>query len=329
MMRRLIPLFLCLLLLSGCTPHDPLADMAQPAADEQLTVPVPVAEQTSAQAQAVTLWFRFGDEPLLAPESRTIVTSPTAPFEMTLLQALIGGPSAGMLELNSLFPPGTRVVSTYRQGRLLFVTLSRQIMNAYADEPEFWQSSPQWASEVPLRRQLAMQAIAATVSENCEVDQVVVLVEQGAQPTDSMRLRQSYYRTGADTSALAAPLTREEDLLLTPQTTLDIILRCWSERNWERLYRYVASTDPAQSAARPGVADFTAQMDRLPLLTDYAFEGGSVSYDGGSAAFTADLTLMASGQEYTAGSSVIRLTRERGIWRIGLSQLTTREVTAP
>ena len=49
MMRRLIPLFLCLLLFSSCSPHDPLADMAQPAADEQLTVPVPAAEQTSAQ----------------------------------------------------------------------------------------------------------------------------------------------------------------------------------------------------------------------------------------------------------------------------------------
>lgn len=326
MMRRLLPLLIACLLLTGCTGRDPLASMATPA-DLTAEVPAPAADDLVLERTEATLWFRFGTEPLLAPETRHISASPTAPYELTLLQALISGPSASSTELSGLFPPGTRVLSTYRQGRLLFVTLSRQIMNAWADEPDHWQSQPDWAQEVPLRRHLAMQAIAATVTENCDVDQVIILVEQTSQVSDSLRLRQSYYRNGADASALAAPLTRDEALLLSPQTTLSVILQCWSERDWQRLYRYVARRDPATGLERPDYADFAQQMDALPHLTAFAFCGGNVSHDGESAVFTLDASLMHSGQEAAINDGLIRLHRSRGLWRIGLSQLTQREVS--
>ena len=106
---------------------------------------------------------------------------------------------------------------------------------------------------------------------------MVILVEQGAEASDSLRLRQSYYRTGADDTALAAPLTRDEALLLSPQTTLETILQCWSERDWPRLYLYIARRDPATGLERSDYAAFAAQMDALPHLTRWDFSGGSGS----------------------------------------------------
>ena len=322
----LLAMAMCLLLLTGCEKRDPIAAMVSTATD--LTVPAPAPDAALPRQASVTLWFRLGTEPLLAPETRTITLTPAAPFELTLLQALTGGPAASSLELNGLFPPGTKVLSTHLQGRTLFVTLSRQIMNNFADEPSGWAADPAWAAEVPLRRQLAMQAIAATVTENCDVDRVVILVEHTADSGDSLRLRQGYYRNAPDANALAAPLLREESILLTPGNTLHVILDCWQLQDWSRLYPFIARTDAATGEARPTYDAFATRMAGLPHLTGYTFSAGSVSPDGQSAVFTVRLTLMDSGHDRTA-NGILRLHREKGIWRIDLSQFSGREGDLP
>lgn len=319
MKRCLLLLCTLCLLLCGCETRDPIEPMA---ATEDAPVPALADETVLPREADVILWFRFGAEPLLAPETRTLSLSPTAPFEMTLLQALTGGPAAASTELSGLFPPGTRVIATHRQERTLFVTLSQQIMNDYADEPD------EQSGEGLLRRRLAMQAIAATVTENCDVDQVIILVEQTGSGSDSLRLRQGYYRDGGEASNLAAPLLREESVLLTPQRTMETILDCWQTQNWQQLYPWIARTDHADSSARPAFGEFAALMDAQPAMTAWAISGGSVSPDGQSAVFSADLTRLISGQTVEA-SGILRLHRERGIWRISLSQLTRKEGDLP
>ncbi len=325
-MRRLICrpfwLLLCCLLLTGCTAHDPLLPMSAPAQESGDAIPLPASEALPQTRQQAILWFRLEGEPLLAPEVRDLDLSPTEPYERTLLQALLRGPSVSQTELTGLFPSGTRCTATYREGRRLFVTLSRQVMNAYPDETFIR------TEESRMRRLLAMQGIAATVTENCDVDEVIVLVEQGDELTDSLRLRQRYYQTGDDPNALAEPLTRDESLLLTHGTALDVILRAWSERDWTRLYRCISRQDPVTGQSRPAESDFPALMEALPHLIRYAADGGSVSPDGSQATFTLDVLLLQDGREYALHGLTIRLHRERGIWRMGLTQLTDRlEVT--
>ena len=327
MMRRMIPVLLLLcLLLCSCQASDPIAPMASTATD--LYIPAPDAAEALPREDMATLWFRFGSEPLLAQEQRVLTLSPTAPYELTLLQALAAGPAAASTELSGLFPPGTKVLSTHRQGRTLFVTLSRQIMNDFPDEPADWAANPAFSAETPLRRQLAMQAIAATVTENCDIDQVVILVEQTSQGSDSLRLRQRYYRTPGMSEDLAAPLMRDESMLLTAHQTLALILDCCAEQNLPRLYPFIARKDPANGKDRPTYETFCAQMDTLPRLSDWEASAGSVSADGQSAVFNVRLTLLDGGQ-VREHRCVIRLHRERDLWRIGLSQLTEREVSAP
>lgn len=328
-MRRIIPfLVMFCLLLGGCTARDPIAPVLSTLPEGSHSVPSAASEASVPQEAVVTLWFRFGAEPMLAPEIRTIDVSPAAPFELTLLQALTSGPAAASTELGSLFPPGTRVLATHLQGRTLFVTLSRQIMNDFADEPANWAASPAWAEEVPLRRRLAMQAIAATVTENCDVDQVVILVEQTASGNESIRLRQQYYRTGADAAALAEPLLRDENPLLTPANTMKIILDNWIRGAWADLYPYIARTDAFSGAARPDYETFRAQIDVLPHLMDYTASSGSISPDGQTAVFAVTLQLLDNGQPREK-HTVLRLQRERGIWRISLSHLTGMEGDLP
>lgn len=315
-MRRLLPLLLCCLLLTGCA-RDPIAPLASEYPAE---VPAPAAAALPANDKQAVLWFRFGGEPLLAPETRTISVNAAENSVLPLLRALVQGPGAASTELEGLFPAGTQVISATQADRVMFVTLSRHIMNGYADEPADWRSQPDWAEEVPLRRVLAMQSIAATLTENCAVDTVVILVDQSA--TDSLRLRRSYYTLDGDT-ALADPLTRDEALLLTPARTAEIILQCWTESDWTRLYRYVAQVDPATGRERPGESAFVAAMSESSHLLYAAAQGGSVHQD--SAVFTAEGAFLVDGTEKPFTGLVLRLTREKSLWRIGYSQLIRGE----
>lgn len=324
MMHRMLlsVLLLCCLLLSGCS-HDPIAPMADLTVPAD--IPAPAAAVLPPEETSVTLWFRFGTEPVLAAENRRLYTPAGTSLALNLMQALISGPSAASTELQGLFPQGTRVISVHQSQRLMFVTLSRQIMNGFHDEPEAWHEDPYWRIEVPRRRQLAMQSIAATLTENCDVDTVIILVEQSGSATDSLRLRNSYYTLDGDPT-ISPPLTRDEKLLLSPARTAEIILECWQEADWLRLYRYTAKVDPISGAHKPEESDFAHRMQSLPRLLHGQAEGGSISMDGKQAIFTLNGAWLQDGTEKPFTGLPLRLIREKELWRVGVSQLTGWEV---
>ncbi len=322
MKKRLLSLILLSLLLTGCAAREPLAALTSTPMPGQGELPSPVAEEEQTQRQTYVLWFRFGQEPYLAAEKREMAVSPTEETELALAQALVNGPSAQSMELKGLFPPGTRVISVLRQGRTLFVTLSRQLLSRYVDEPTEAGKDAYWAQELPLRRQLAMQALAATLTENCAVDTVVVLVEPRGSATESLRLRQSYYRTGGGEEP-AAPLQRDDALLLTPHTVMDLICQLWQERDWVRLYRYAAAQDAWTGETLPEYEEFVRRMDALSQLVDYEVSAGSVAGNR-QATFSVQLTLLRDGQVETREKGVFYLQEEKGLWKVGLSQLAER-----
>ena len=307
-MKKLFLLLLALLL-TGCAAH-PLSETAQPLPTEVEALH-PIAPDALASSDTVTLWFRYLDEPLLAPETRAIALSPDQPMEYALITALLTGPDVQSTELTELFPAGTRLLSTVRQGRTLFVTLSREIMNGYPDEPADGLSDPYWAAEMPLRRRLCMQSLIATVTENCDVDEVQVLLEQQGNVTDSLRLRQRYYLDTDDNRQLADPLTRDDSLLLSPGTAMTTILSLWQQRDWTRLTRYIIADD--------GDA-LTDTFNGLPGLLDFSLSGPTVA--GHTATFTLTARLSAPTGTYTRSGRVIRLREEHGLWRITPEQLT-------
>ena len=318
-MQRLLLLLLCCLLLTGCT-RDPIEPMAS---DIAANIPAPVVADTPVTEKQAVLWFRYGTEPMLAPELRTLPLTASENAALAILRALVHGPGAASYGLEPLFPPGTQVISATQSGRVMFVTLSRQIMNSYADEPAAWRNQPIWAAEVPLRRILAMQSIVATVTENFPVDEVVILVNQPA--SDSLRLRQAYYTLDGDMS-LADPLIRNESLLLTAPRTAEVILECIMARNWQRLYLYIARQDAFTGAARPEETAFIQALEPLPHLLSAEIQGASVI--NGHAVVTVSGAYLQDGAAIPFAGHTLHLTQHKGLWQLGISQLTGRG-TAP
>lgn len=318
MKKRLLILLAVCLLLSGCTVmKGPLgAPSATNVPGTAPILPEAAAPQSLDRLETATLFFRYMEEPYLASENRAITHSPARPYELSLLTELISGPGTHAADLTALFPAGTQVLSTVTQGRTLFVTLSQEIMDRYPDEESLS------AREAQLRRQLCMQSIVATITENCDVDQVQILVEQQGNTTGSLRLQERYFLLDPASTDLVGPMTREDSLILTPRLTAETVLSLWQSRDWQRLYQYIARRNPVTGAERVSYRDFVTAMENLPVVSAWELTGGSVTQDGAQATFSLAATILRQGQEETREGCILRLCREESIWRVTLGKLT-------
>lgn len=313
----LLVLVLCTLVLGGCSAGFPLSGSlttAVPGTNPALPEAQAPAEQDSLET--ATLYFRYMEEPFLAQETRLITHSPSRPYELSLLTELLSGPGSHSTDLTALFPAGTRVLSTVTQGRTLFVTLSQELLSGYADDKS---ATPE---EQQLRRRLCMQSIVATITENCDIDRVQILMEQEGSATGSLRLQESYFLVDAQSTAPVAPLTRQEELLLSPLGTAQLLGKLWCSRDWQRLYQYIARRDPSTGAERVSYRDFVTAMENLPILSSCSLSGGAVTQDGTCATFSISGTTLENGRETLRSGCSLRLCREGSLWRVTLAQLT-------
>ena len=295
-LRLTLLLLMLLMMLTACAPSgNSMEALSVTAAPQEDEIPRADGDDAAATDKSALIWYRYGDEPMLAAERRTVSRLPNEPYETALLRLLLEGPSLDAPALRGLFPAGTRVISTSRQGKMLFVTLSYQLMNGYSDEPSNWRS-------------------------DTTAQQVVILLEQRGETTDSMRLRQKYYTLNAADDALADPLRRDESLLLTASGTMRTILTCIQQRDIRRLYRYLALSDPDTGEARMEYEVFASKWTEYPALTAFDFSGGSAS--GTRAVFTVSGTRLTDGvsQKFTGRS--VHLIKTGGLWYISMSQLT-------
>ena len=315
-------LLVLLLFLNGCASFSvesvtvtalPGLEQEQPGTD---TSDVAVSRST------VILYFRYGSEPYLAAESRMLTYEPTAGREKTILTALLAGPGSNTRGLSSLFPSGTNVVSATMNGRTLFVTLTEEVLDNLPDEPADWREDPYWRVEVPLRRQLAMQSIVATVTENCDADNVQIMLETSDQNNGSLRLPVRYFRNEESGTDLQGPMERNEELILSPGVTAEVICRLRNERNWDSLYEYVADRNAETGQDRPDYKDFVMLMEQTARISTAEISGGSIDITGTHAVFSVHAQVIDGAQLRDPGTGVIKLCRENGIWKITMEQLT-------
>jgi len=223
--------------------------------------------------------------------------------------------------MKALFPSGTKVTAATVNGRTLFVTLTRDVLESQPDEPENWRNDLYWSIEVPLRRKLAMQSIVATVTENCDVDRVQIMLEANDNEQGSLRLPMSYFATD-EADGLTSPIERDDNLILTPSVTMKVISQLRCERNWEKLYLYMASHDESTGSDLPEYREFVTRMEQLPRIAGTVIGSASVDYDGQKAVFGMQVNVLdQEGLIRDAGNSTVRLNRENGIWKITMSQL--------
>lgn len=318
-MKRML---LCMWLLAACITLGGCAAASDPLrAAEATAVPglsmqlhAATAAEDNASETLATLYFRYMDQPMLASETRVLTVKRDLSAELALIKALLDGPSAGHVELSRLFPETVKAVSAVGEGNTLFVTLTEEL--ALDDKPPTDATElAVWTAEAQVRRRLALQSVAASVTETFSYSAVQFLLDSGSQ--GGTRLDGNYLLSGLN--GPLDPVTRDESLLLTPHNTAQSLLAAWQARDFETLYAFTAMHDEIEQ--RPAYTAFATSLDGAPTLTAYALTPGAVSLNGQSAILTLSLTQSGLSGTRERASVPLKLVRENGVWKVSYQTL--------
>ena len=319
MMKRYVRLLSLLLILALALPLTGCYKQLNPLVKNEAT-PAPglteelhaaTADENNTNQIKATLYFRYLDEPMLAGESRTLTVRRDQRPEMAIIEALLQGPSAGNADLRRMIPADADIEGVSNNGKVLFVTFSEAFLTD--DVPEDWAENDAWRSEAPLFRELITQSIVASVTESYPYTGVQFLVHNTNEVQTSLRLANEYFLDGS--AGLSEPIIRDEALLLTPQNTVKIILNAWSQKDFERMYKYLALS------GKPAFSAFVDALDAGPALELLTVSGGSVYQDGQQAVVTVFLRLIEQGERERLFSYPLQIIRENGVWKIEYTAL--------
>ena len=292
------------LLLSACGQQPP-EGLVKESPENAATIEAE-PQENAARSMADTLYFPYADTALLRRESREITLLPNESREKALVRALLeGSREAGS---RALFPEKTEVLSTQAQDGMIYITFNEALYDRYADEDPDRDGAAR-------RRRLAMDALAATLTESGEYRGVQVLVRAEANVGKSMRLTTRFFREEPETTV--PPLVRQSASLPTPSAYADALLTAWQNRSAADLAAFISAREPwSQASLNTDLAD-------APALLTFAVYDGTVAPDGSSAVVCADLILRdKDGNEYAADACPLPFISEGGAWKIRRSRLT-------
>ena len=272
----------------------------------------------SSLSMELILFFRYQQTGLLACETRSVTIPNGESAEMTAIRQLLAGPQSSNVDLVRLFPHNTSVISVKATQDTLMVTLSEDLLNDGL--PADWANDPVWKNEAPLRRELTIQSLVATLTENFSYPYVQIFIAPQQSTNVSTRLDQSYFLT--DSSGPTERLYRKESLLLTMPNTMLTILDAWYRRDYEDLYQFTAlhqAEDP-----RPAYQVFVDELDQSAPLISFSASAGHSPAGSNRATLLLDISCMIKNQEIHVRSLPFHLVMEEGIWKApysGLRQL--------
>lgn len=288
------------------------------------TLVQPAAQGSQSDLAVATLYYRYYQTSFLGREERVLSVPRDDAVELTIVQALISGPSSSYQELVGLFPPDTQVVATRRSGNLVSVTLSEAFLAPPADAPKNWESFEYWRHEIPLRRQLAVLSIANALTESgrCERVQILIATQEGDIQGDRL-MRSAIYTDEADPSVALEPLKRNEDVILSPRGAVRAVLSMWQSKSWETLYVFMAKSVSAGDVPLPSQTEFLSEVSlREVSLLGYSVGTGTVSVDGMRATVPVNIQVQRSdGSRVGLEKIPVPLTCENGNWKLSYASL--------
>lgn len=299
--KKLILLLLAVLLLAGCA-----APQQETGAEVMDINPLPDA--ANKEKVTATLYFGNSSSQYLVGETRTIEVPANERVEYTILEALIKGPDSQSGEFNQLINPNTDVVDIGETDDVLFVTLSKELLD--------WSSLPLAslsAEEQPARKQLAIYSIVNTLIEYTGCARVQLLLDDNNSGT-GQRIEVS--RAGFGAEGVLEPLERNGSLILTPSNTVGVLLDALTRKDYTDAYTYLAYND-VYGESKPDEAVFTSTLQELTLsIEGFTVRDTVVSADGQSATVMLDYTLRAkAGDQKNRTNVPVRLVRENDIWK--------------
>ena len=234
----------------------------------------------------VTLYFRFADTGVLGAQQAQLDIRREETIATSIVQRLIEGPDIAHERLEGVFPQGTRLISVTGEGTTAFVTLSSDFLGKPDGAPADWEDLTEWQEEAALRRRLAVQSIALSLTEGGRFQRVQLYVADSGDEIPQ-RIAMAWMDTSVtDPTLVLAACPRDEQAMLTPGCAMEIIMDAWQAQDWAAMYPLMADTtdDPL-----PTLTVFETEMAAMDIsLLTYSVSAGTVSLDGQTATLVLD-----------------------------------------
>ncbi len=262
----------------------------------------------------ITLYFRLTDEPALVPVQRTVAVRANEYVGGAVVRQLLNGPTALFGDLERVLPKGTRLVDIYPDGGILYVVLSKEILE-YEDETAT-------REEIELTKRLGVYAIVNSLCTLGEASRVQVLVDMDGTGKGS---RVSPFLLGFTSEYTSSqwldPMGFEEDAVITPKLMVNLALQRLTEEDYAQAYMFFAESETG-GLQKPDFAAF--ETDLLSLGTIDAFNVKSADTDGtlnGKATVDITWTSREDRTTRTVKNAVLALLPEGGLYKIGFYSL--------
>lgn len=265
-------------------------------------------DEGSAVTEKVSLYYRYGSLPYIAKQTREVTASPDENLLLVIANELFSGPDAGHPELKPLFHSQTRAIAVSESDSTLTILLNDAVYLSLSDEPSNWKSDEGWKSEILLRRHMALESLALTLTQFGKYSRIMVLVQNSRDISITERLTSRFF--GDNFAKVLSPLTRTTEYLLSPKKTAEIAIDALMQKDAETLEAVIVESD--RQYARPS---------SFPTIFSFTVKDAEVLSGSGDAVAECEITYSRQGVEKTITYPLL-LINDNDIWKVsGLSLL--------
>lgn len=306
----ILALLLAVLLLCGCAPNS----IREDAIKESL----PGIDPNAGVGRDInaTLYYRLSGEPALVPVQRTITVRSNEYAEAAVIRRLLEGPSALSWDLASTFPSGVRLIDINKDGKILYVTFSREILNADV-------SGERKDAEESYR--LCVYSVVNTLTALDRNTRVQIMVDlDGTGEGSRVSAAMLGFSSVSGGSQWLEPMSFQEDVLISPAKVAEYLLGHLQNQEYAEAHTLFAESETG-GIQKPDYAAFETQMLTLGQIDEFTVQQERVAEDNRSATVTLDIkwTARESGESYTVRGATVRMLPEGELFKMGWSSLMT------
>ena len=203
--------------------------------EEHAELPDVDPEDGVEKTVAVKLYYRLTNEEYLAGVESSVTVRAGERTETAVIRTLIEGVPPLASNVSALFPSGTSIENTYYEKGILYVTLSKEVLEDsiiaslkeedYQSPEDYQQAVDEATREMYLRRRLGVLSIVNTIAGSDEGSRVQIMVNNEGSGTGS---RMPYETFGFEKrqGEIMEPMGFDESVVVTPEK----VVGCLFER---------------------------------------------------------------------------------------------------
>ena len=277
----------------------------------------PLAGQNISETITSNFYYVVEGENQLASVSQTIDVASGETREEAVLRTLLQGPPQNM-GLASALPEGTEVVSVSLDGQTLNVTMNNRFLTSTPVVMSDGTVSESAAEQTAMKNRLALYAVVNSLAELDPFIQLQILVDKDKTGKGTRPTRLEVGLTGTGENSVLEPLGKNNDLLLTPKTAVEIVMDGAMSNDKQRASRLLSgSFDLTNAEALQAKAE-----QARGAVDSYQIVDVSMAEDGQSAVVYVDVTqTMKDGQSQKLYNQAISVKRDTGIWKVEVESI--------